>query len=72
MKGVGGRVMIGVMARKKGELGPAPSLSRTEEEWEEIIFQRIAELESGAVKAIPADEAIARIRAKLRRLRGGH
>lgn len=76
--------MIGVMARKKGEgeltaaerarirkRGPAPSLSKTKKEWEAIIFQRIAEIESGAVECIPADVAIKRIRAKLRRLHGG-
>jgi len=76
--------MIGVMARKKKSIltaaerarirkrGPAPSLSKTKKEWEAIILQRIAEIESGAVECVPADEAIARIQAKLRRLRGGH
>lgn len=75
--------MIGVMARKKGEisakerarirkLGPAPSLMKTKEEWEEIILQRLAGILDGTAKTVPADVAIRRIRAKLRRLRGGH
>jgi len=38
-----------------------------EEAWEREADQREAELESGSIAAVPGEEAIARLRAKLQR-----
>ena len=45
------------------ETDPEPDVDAA---WDEEIRKRIAEVESGAVKLIPADEVFARVRRSLR------
>jgi hypothetical protein len=44
-----------------------PPLSEVVEAWDALAALRDAEIESGAVRAIPGDEALARLRAQLGR-----
>ncbi|URI06125.1 addiction module protein [Aquincola tertiaricarbonis] len=43
-----------------------PAESDVDTAWSDELRRRIADLETGAVEAIPADQAFARVRAQLR------
>lgn len=45
------------------------SIEEVEKAWSAEVQRRLADLESGRAKSIPADEAIARVRARLAALR---
>ncbi len=45
---------------------PSPGDLEVDAAWDEVIRKRIAEIESGAVKPIPADEVFERVRRTLR------
>ena len=50
-----------LLASLEGDLEPAVDAA-----WDEELRKRIAEVESGAVKLVPADEVFARVRRTLR------
>jgi hypothetical protein len=53
-----------LLARLIASLDVDPEVEKA---WEQVADQREAELESGAVQAIPGHEAVARLRARLSR-----
>jgi putative addiction module component (TIGR02574 family) len=56
-----------LVARLIHELEPGENLSESEIEraWDEEISRRLEEIDSGKVKAVPAEEVFARIRKRL-------
>ena len=56
-----------LLARLIRDLEPADNLSAAEIEsaWDREIARRLEEIDSGKVKAVPAEEVFARIQAKL-------
>ena len=44
-----------------------PADSDVDAAWDEELRKRVAEVESGSVQLVPADEAFARVRAAIRR-----
>lgn len=49
--------------------GPEDDPAETEAAWEEELKRRMEDLDSGRVEAIPAEEVVARVRARLQQIR---